>query len=429
MLQNVYSMVHHPGAPVKSELMFYKPLHDEGFGGYSSCNEIYLSRTGSLENMPNKCLALAPVQNLHADPIPHLVRKGLIAHLQDRFSSDFADHHALSEEAQLLRPFLANVDRLAAELRELVGPQETILVMVLNTGVLDLFLNFLCSCRSSGVLSSVLDRLVVFSAQAELEPVLHELGVKVFSSPALGKLPAKAAGSYGDAVFGMLMWLKNCAVFVAAHAGYHVLFQDVDMVWLRDPVPELLALSTADVIFMDDGARSPRFSPYYFNSGFYLVRHTANSAFLLMRMLLSVTEIARTHSHQSTLTKVLLEASELAPLTWTILDQEAFPSGYLFHHNTEYIEAMKAYEKSPAVFHMCWTESRVQKVDYLKQMGLWMLPDEDAVCVQPEEMLRRGQEEWQRRRRAPRGGGESVLQQQCCRPGAYYEGRAKHAQA
>jgi hypothetical protein len=223
VLEEVFSMVHHPASPISSEILLF---HDIQFDSYASqCREIYLTRTGSLANMPNKCLALSILNFSHADPIPHTIRRGLIAKLQDKFSQDYADSYALKEEAQLLPPFLAHLDELSNDLRKLVGNQDTIIVMVLNTGVLDLFVNFLCSCRSAGLLDSVLTQLVVFTVQSDLQPVLSSMGVKVFCSPHLGKIPANAAGAYGDHVFGLLMWLKNSAVFVASYAGYNVLFQ------------------------------------------------------------------------------------------------------------------------------------------------------------------------------------------------------------
>jgi hypothetical protein len=369
VLDQVFYMVHQPASPMTSEILLYRntqAITTATISYNDICQEVYLTRTGSLANMPNKCLAVGFVLDDHSDPIPHTVRLGTIAHLTDMFSHAYADNRALVTERKLLPPLLLHLNDLSRTLRDLVGnTQDTILVMVLNTGVLDLFLNFLCSCKQGEMLDSVLTLLVVFTAQQEVLRVLTSLGVKAFHSPHLSQMPADAAGAYGDDVFGMAMWLKSSAVYLAAHAGYHVLFQDVDMVWMEDPLPHLQAIAktlTADLIFMDVGARTPRFSPYYFNSGFYYVKHSARSVFLLHRMLLHLTEISRTHSHQSTLTNVLLEASELTPLRWHILDQFVYASGYLFHHNIEYIDKMRRYEVLPKVFHMCWTESRKQKV-------------------------------------------------------------------
>ena len=55
-------------------------------------------------------------------------------------------------------------------------------------------------------------------------------------------------------------------------------------VWLRDPFKYLLDLNQ-DVIFMDDGQKSPRYTPFYVNSGFYFVRHNLRTLYLFEKMM------------------------------------------------------------------------------------------------------------------------------------------------
>ena len=70
---------------------------------------------------------------------------------------------------------------------------------------------------------------------------------------------------------------------------------------LVDPFPFLRNIPDADIAFMDDGAKSPRFAPYFSNSGFYYVKYNERSRYLMEKMLKSICEIAFTHSHQATL--------------------------------------------------------------------------------------------------------------------------------
>ena len=65
-------------------------------------------------------------------------------------------------------------------------------------------------------------------------------------------------------------------------------------------------------------------------------------------------------------TTCLLISVYLQGLEVVILEQEQYPSGMIYHHNKRYIKAMKAHEKVPFVFHMCWTTSRVEKVSRLE---------------------------------------------------------------
>ena len=53
---------------------------------------------------------------------------------------------------------------------------------------------------------------------------------------------------------------------------------DADCVWRRDPIPFLIQQQQQqqqqkwDLLAMDDGARSLRFSPLFLNSGFLLLK-------------------------------------------------------------------------------------------------------------------------------------------------------------
>jgi hypothetical protein len=370
--------------------------------------------------MSNKCIALAYVEDGDTSPYMHGYRMGVSAKLTNRYQGDTVDGISLREEQFFLPLFIKSLDALAADFQKKMGSpilpsgeRKAVTIMVANEGVMDLVLNFLCSCRASAI--DTKDSLVVFVGQPELAPVLEALGVTTFYSEALGPIPKKAATFYGDNVFGVLMWLKTTSLYVAARAGYDVLFQvtlspawhpqqlslwdlplmllclgaqDTDLVWMKDPLPTLRK-EKHDIIFMDDGARyasslpalashmtlmeydrglfstphrTPRFTPLYVNSGFYFQKHNERTLFLMEKMMKSISEIAVTHSHQATLTRHITEAHHLVGLQVSVLSQEDFPSGIVFHHDKAYIERMQKHLVSPTVFHMCWTTSREEKV-------------------------------------------------------------------
>ena len=37
------------------------------------------------------------------------------------------------------------------------------------------------------------------------------------------------------------MWLKTTSVYIAIQAGFHVIFQDTDLVWIKNPIEHLYA--------------------------------------------------------------------------------------------------------------------------------------------------------------------------------------------
>jgi len=74
-----------------------------------------------------------------------------------------------------------------------------------------------------------------------------------------------------------MMFAKVVCVQLITLLGYDLLFQDVDVVWYKDPLPffhnNTSPISHFDIYFQDDGAHSLRYAPFSANSGFYYVRN------------------------------------------------------------------------------------------------------------------------------------------------------------
>jgi Nucleotide-diphospho-sugar transferase len=262
------------------------------------------------------------------------------------------------------------------------GTRRAVTVMVANEGVMDLALNFICSAEAAGI---DLSTVAMFVGTEEDVELVENMGAKAIYSPALGSMPKNAANMYLDATFSRMMWFKTTSVFLAIEAGFDVLFQDVDLVWMKDPIPYLRQLDV-DISFMDDGARTPRYTPFFVNSGFYFVKNNAKTRYLQEKMVKSgASEIGRTHSHQSVLIKHLSEAYHLFGMKVVLLDKDLFPSGEAYHERKKYLQTIIKRTFTPYVFHMCWTSSRDEKVTYFQETGLWYLPDED-VCLEAKVM-------------------------------------------
>ena len=97
-------------------------------------------------------------------------------------------------------------------------------------------------------------------------------------------MPSHAAYGYLDKTFSRMMWFKVTSVYLALTSGFDVLFQDVDLVWMKDPVPYLRNL-TYDISFMDDGARTPRYTPFFVNSGFFYMKYNERTLFFQEKMM------------------------------------------------------------------------------------------------------------------------------------------------
>ena len=389
----------------------------------ANCDKLYLTRTGSRENQPNKCVAIARVDPGSVSINQQSHRVGFTARLTDQYQADYSRRNTIIEESALLPPLLENLDTLKKQFQAKVGSPvdpvtnntRTIIVMVANEGVYDLLLNFVCSAEAVG-----LDKkdIIVFTGTRSFAYLVDNLGVNSLYSTALGSMPEHAAGSYLDKTFSRMMWFKTTSVYLAISCGFHVMFQDVDLVWLENPVPYLLSIE-ADVAFMDDGARSPRYTPFFVNSGFFLVKNNPRTRYFEEKMSkCGPSEIGYTHSHQSVLIRHVSECHHFAGLSVFVLDRELFPSGQAYHENKPYIRRIQARSYKPFVFHMCWTTNRVDKLRYFKEIGLWYLPDEEegaqTVCSSAKKA-----QTWVQAASKSRGG--KSVPAHCCQTSKYWK--------
>jgi hypothetical protein len=80
--------------------------------------------------------------------------------------------------------------------------------------------------------------------------------------------------------------------------------------------------------------------------------------------------------------QVLADTSSKFGLKVKTLSYVDFPSGKDYHHRKPYMQQWLKGEVEPFAFHMCWTQNKVDKVKYLKQLGGWFMDrkcDEDTI--------------------------------------------------
>ena len=260
--------------------------------------------------------------------------------------------------------------------RKLDANRKTVVVMATNQGTLDLVANFACSCRAGPPdVQRALASTLVFTGDSETSKQVELFGLASFHDSALGDLPEGAAKAYGDYAFVRMMWLKITSVYSVVATGRHALFQDADVVWLRDPIEYFFTTADdqVDCFFMDDGARSARYTPLYTNSGFYFIRNNMRTQFFMHRMLMAYDTVLAVRSHQHALIMLLLEHMARHGLTVGVLDPLLFPQGQIFHRKKAIMQSFVDGTERPYVFHMCWTAGRTDKLRYLKNMALWFL--------------------------------------------------------
>lgn len=100
---------------------------------------------------------------------------------------------------------------------------------------------------------------------------------------------------------------KVYSAHLISQLGYDFLFQDVDVMWFRNPLDFFSSPSYSgyDIILQDDGARNVRFQPYYANSGFYFARHNARTEYFFNSLIMAGPIILQSGCDQNTFAPVL----------------------------------------------------------------------------------------------------------------------------
>jgi len=250
--------------------------------------------------------------------------------------------------------------------------------------------NFVCAAKSRNLdISSI----IVFATDLETKDLAEGLGlVAFFDKRNYGDIPSEAAHHYGDTKFTAMMMAKVMCVQMVSSLGYNILFQDVDIVWYKNPIPFFEAdtpeLQEFDMMFQDDGGHSVRYAPYSANSGFYYVRANAKTAYFFSSLLTSGDVILETKSHQQALIALLSEHVSLFGLRVKVFsrDTDEFPGGFHFHQKSgKYMKRLFDADVDPYIFHMSWTFNKDNKLLFFQQLGEWYVHDQ-CLHKKPKEL-------------------------------------------
>ncbi|KAL3922072.1 MAG: hypothetical protein SGILL_002402 [Bacillariaceae sp.] len=263
--------------------------------------------------------------------------------------------------------------------------KQTLVVMTVNKGQSVLFHNFVCHSQKRGI---DLKNILMFATDEYSYNLSKSLGVPAFYDEEIfGAMPETAAGEYGDQVFARMMLAKVICVHLGLYSGYNVLFQDVDVLWFKNPLTYLQSpeLEEWDMVFQDDGSRQTRFRPYSANSGFYFVRNNEITRFFFSTLLRMGDVMTTDGSHQTVLVSLINEFASWKGLRVKVFSHgvdNPFPGGVEFHRVWCREMFYKMFEENvyPYIFHMSWTFNMEDKLNHYQQLGMWYLPDDTSTC-------------------------------------------------
>jgi len=169
------------------------------------------------------------------------------------FFNNVANENGRIKLADKMGKLLLNLNSLENYLiRKLLDrdlrPGSDVVVMVVNAGEMDLLANFACSCQAHNI---SMRNVMVFSGSDDVLPLIESFGAMgLYHEASFADVSRNASYEYLDRIFIDMMWYKSFSVWLLLKLQYNVLFQDVDLVWYRDPVHYFRTASELPV--MDD---------------------------------------------------------------------------------------------------------------------------------------------------------------------------------
>eukprot|EP00854_Cymbomonas_tetramitiformis_P015044 gene15044-17778_t len=161
----------------------------------------------------------------------------------------------------------------AALRKQAIG--SAVVVMMVNDGEIDLLENLLCSMRLNGV-----NKYLVFALTTSAYTKLRNAGIKVFNVktiPGIGEKMEEFNGpqTFKSSGFKVVSRLKVTVFQAVVSLKFSLFFQDVDVIWTENVIPEVLKVATP-MTFMKDADEFSRVRRLAkreeYNTGFFVLR-------------------------------------------------------------------------------------------------------------------------------------------------------------
>lgn len=288
---------------------------------------------------------------------------------RSRVYSSSAEHH------QTPTPLNTDPDdAFSNALYQHASPDRLILLSLVDTGFLDMAVNFYrTSLRPFGIVHFLflsIDPAACTTLQLEgnLHCVVYDQGS---GGGGGGKAEAEAS-EYGSDAFRRKMNVRTRAILHALRLGYTVIHSDVDVVFFADPISDLISQcpdnTSCDLAIMWDHV--------VYNAGFLIARPHRQTLTLYERMLSLADEQPKVDDQQA-INRIIKKLVGRHQLQVRTLDKRRYLNGY------EYFEIGRRMFKDNTtqcvhcmVLHNNWIVSKEAKIYRFKEQGLWLAEDD-----------------------------------------------------
>ncbi|MGH1540376.1 MAG: putative nucleotide-diphospho-sugar transferase [Arenicella sp.] len=267
--------------------------------------------------------------------------------------------------------FFSNSEQRFRELEksyERLNRPQNLIVMICCRNHFQFLKLWLESCDKNMI--QVRDRTLVFTLDDEAESQTKLLSLESYNFDATRYENGGQSDNFGDPNFSGAMYYKNAAICESLKLGANLLFQDVDLIWLRDPLPYLTKNNLeSDLQIMFDGC-NPWHYPYYANSGFIYIRNCDASKAVFETAFLNTSNIFQCGGHQSPLNRILHHFVIHNVLSLKILPEALFLNGHLFNLVTGVMANAGDWQNDGLVVHYSWTGNCEEKTRKLEKFNL-----------------------------------------------------------
>ena len=258
----------------------------------------------------------------------------------------------------------ARIKQISSVYKELGEPDDLIIMICCKKFVPFLHLWFL-SCQQNDI--TVSNNTIVFTLDKVAETEVSALGLKTYYFDNSIYQNAGNSNVFADFRFKSTMFYKNAAILDALKTGANVLFQDVDLIWLQNPVPKLRqSNSLSDIQIMFDGP-NPRHYPYYANTGFFYIRNTKYTHCLFETAHRNSSAIFKLGGHQPPLNRIMHHFAMHNLVNIKVLPETKFVNGHLFRLGNDINQKIKNYKSEAIVVHYSWTGNTQEKLQKLEK--------------------------------------------------------------
>jgi len=243
------------------------------------------------------------------------------------------------------------------------GNANTVILLVVNSGQMPMFNNFLCSCEERE-LSLFKRTAFVFALDTDAKQLLDKNGVNSYHLDGINL--KEAAYLFSNPQFKAAVFWKGAVTYDVLLLGVNVLFQDVDIVWRQSPMPYFLDPSRRhiDVFFMKDGNNAQQ-QPLFANSGCHFSRNNERTQLLWKDIYLNAHQA---RNDQSIVSPLLIHHYFVNSLRVYILPP-IFTNGNYFG-----IQGPTRVPENAIVLHASWTNNITDKVNKWKHINEWYEP-------------------------------------------------------